>query len=311
MSAKKYTHVLLLLASGLYSCEMVINPDLESADPVFVVDAWITNAPAPQVVRLMKSQPYFDKSLPPGVTGASVMIQGSDGSSYTFTEDAGEKGKYVWTPAPGITFGEAGREYTLTINAGGETLTSTTRMGSVPPIDSITFSFEPGNDLVADWYLAEFWAVDLPEFGNTYWIKSYQNDTLLNKPSELNLAYDAAFSKSGAFSGVTFIAPIRTGINPFDQDSRGNIVSPFEVGDSVYVEVHSLSEASFTFLTQVAIQTDRTGGFAELFATPLANVSTNITNVNSSGTKAVGFFNVASVSGLGRKFKSLEDVSDN
>jgi hypothetical protein len=79
----------------------------------------------------------------------------------------------------------------------------------------------------------------------------------------------------------------------------------------VYVEIHSLSEASFTYLTQVAIQTDRPGGFAELFATPLANVSTNITNVNATGTKVVGFFNVASVSGLGRKFRSLEDVSDN
>jgi hypothetical protein len=311
MNVKDYTRVLLLLAAGLYSCETVIYPDLESAGPVFVVDAWITNTPGPQVIRLTKSQPYFDKELPPGVTGASVMIRGSDGSSYNFDEDPGEPGTYVWTPATGITFGQAGREYTLTITTGGETLTSNTRMGSVPQIDSITFSFEPGNDLVADWYLAEFWAVDLPEFGNTYWIKSYKNDTLLNKPSELNLAYDAAFSKSGAFSGVQFIAPIRTGINPFDQDSRGNFVSPFEVGDSVYVEIHSLSEASFTYLTQVAIQTDRPGGFAELFATPLANVSTNITNVNATGTKVVGFFNVASVSGLGRKFKSLEDVSDN
>jgi hypothetical protein len=311
MTVKKYTPVLLLLAAVLYSCETVIYPDLESAEPVFVVDAWITNMPGPQVIRLTKSQPYFDPELPPGVTGAGVTIQGSDGSSYTFAEDPGEPGTYVWTPAPGITFGEPGRDYTLTITAGGETLTSNTRMGSVPPIDSITFSFEPGNDLVADWYLAEFWAADLPEFGNTYWIKSYKNDTLLNKPSELNLAYDAAFSKSGAFSGVQFIAPIRTGINPFDQDSRGNIVSPFEVGDSVYVEIHSLSEASFTYLTQVAIQTDRPGGFAELFATPLANVSTNITNVNATGTKVVGFFNVASVSGLGRKFRSLEDVSDN
>jgi hypothetical protein len=52
----------------------------------------------------------------------------------------------------------------------------------------------------------------------------------------------------------------------------------------------------------VAIQTDRPGGFAELFSTPLANVSTNITNANVNGSKAVGFFNVSAVSSAGKKY---------
>jgi hypothetical protein len=53
----------------------------------------------------------------------------------------------------------------------------------------------------------------------------------------------------------------------------------------------------------VIIQTDRPGGFAELFSTPLANVSTNVTNLDPNGTKAVGFFNVSAVSGLGKKLE--------
>jgi len=53
----------------------------------------------------------------------------------------------------------------------------------------------------------------------------------------------------------------------------------------------------------VKVQTNRPGGFGELFATPLANVSTNIINTNAQGTKTQGFFNVAAVSSAGKRFK--------
>jgi len=56
-------------------------------------------------------------------------------------------------------------------------------------------------------------------------------------------------------------------------------------------------------LNEVAIQTNRPGGFAELFAQPLANVSSNIlvADESSETTKAIGFFNVSAVSSEGRK----------
>lgn len=301
--------VLIITAVIYWSCETVIFPDLNPATSVLVVDAWITNKPEPQTIRLTKTQPYFENALPPGVSGAQVEIEDDEGNLYAFTESDTLAGLYVWSPAVGEVLGETGRTYTLRITAEGESYLSATRMGRVPSVDSITFRKEPGNQFISDLYLAEFWATDPVEPGDTYWIRTYKNSQLLNKPSEINLAYDAGFSRGGNLTGVVFIAPIRTGINPFDQDESGNFLSPFVVGDSLFVEIHSLSEASFDFLTQVALQTDRPGGFAELFATPLANVSTNIGNVNPSGKKAVGFFNVAAVSGLGRKFASLDDVT--
>ncbi|MBX2966927.1 MAG: DUF4249 domain-containing protein [Cyclobacteriaceae bacterium] len=293
----------------LFSCETEINPTLQYAEPVLVVDAWINNKPEPQVIKLTKTQPYFNQSLPPGVTGAQVIVKGSDDSEYVFTENVTDEGHYTWTPGAGDAFGETGITYTLTIVAEGETYQSVTRMGRVPQVDSITFRLEEGNQFIDDLYLAEFWATDPAEPGDTYWIKAFKNGQLLNKPSEINLAYDAGFTRGGNFSGAVFISPVRTGINPFDFDENNRFLSPYVVGDSVYVEIHSLSEASFDFLTQVVIQTNRPGGFSELFATPLANVSTNIVNMNPAGKKAVGFFNVASVSGLGRKFSSLDDLS--
>jgi cobyrinic acid a,c-diamide synthase len=75
------------------------------------------------------------------------------------------------------------------------------------------------------------------------------------------------------------------------------------VGDSVYVEIHSITPEAFNFLNQVVIQIDRPGGFSELFAAPLANVSTNISNMNSNGKPVVGFFCVSAVSTAGKRLE--------
>lgn len=294
---------------ALVACEETIFPTLENADPVYVVDAWITDRAEPQVIRLTRSQPYFENTLPPGVNGAVITVEDSDGRVYPFAE-SDEAGVYVWIPEGDEVFGEVGLNYVLTVTVDGETITATTGMDPVPVVDSITFTKEEANQFTDELFLAEFWSTDLPEFGNAYWIKTYKNGELLNKPSDLSLAYDAAFARGSVFSGIAFISPIRTSINPFDEDDEGKLKSPYVVGDSLYVEINSLSEAAFDYLNEVVLQTDRPGGFAELFSTPIANVSSNMVNITPGGTKSVGFFNVSAVAGLGRKFESLVDLSE-
>jgi len=301
----------VVLATVFFSCEDQIYPTLEDAEPILVVDAWITNRAEPQKIKITRTQPYFENLLPPGVPGATVVVEDSEGKIYTFTEDNDETGTYVWTPVGNEVFGEVGLGYALNISYAGETFQALTEMGRVPVIDSITFTFEPSDQFVDDQYLAEFWATDPAGVGDIYWIKTYKNGVLLNKPSEINLAYDAAFSRnSDSNEAIIFIEPIRTDINPFDENEDGTFKSPYLVGDSLYVEINSISEDAFDFLNEVIVQTDRPGGFAELFSAPLANVSSNVSNTDAAGSKVVGFFNVASVSGLGRKFNSLDDLSE-
>lgn len=55
-------------------------------------------------------------------------------------------------------------------------------------------------------------------------------------------------------------------------------------------------------MSEVKIQTDRPGGFSELFASPLSNVSTNIVNV-SGNRKVLGFFNTSAVSSAGKRLR--------
>ncbi len=297
---------LLVASVVLMSCEDVINPDLQEAKAELVVEAWLNNKPGDQVINLMMTQPYFENATPPGVSGAVVTVQDSEGEVMNFIEDPKQKGYYRWSPStPGGTFGQIGREYRLTVSLNGELFESYSYMGRVPVIDSISFNFEEETTFYPEnSYTGEFWARDPAGSGDAYWIKTYKNDTLLNKPSEIILAFDAGFSPSGNFDGVTFIPPIRTSINPFNEDKDGNLVSPYLPGDSVYVEIHSITYETFTYLNEVVIQTNRPGGFGELFSSPLSNVSTNVFNANPKGSKVVGFFNVASVSGLGKKVKA-------
>lgn len=303
MMKQRFIFWMLGMLGGIVACEDEITPTLEEADPVLAIDAWVTNRPEPQVVRLSRTQPYFETGID-AVSGAEVQISDSQDNVYVFAEDEREPGAYYWTPAANdSTFGTVGETYRLTVTTDDESYTATTAMAPVPPIDSITYEFQAAFAFFPETYIAEFWATDLPEEGNTYWIRAYKNERLLNDPDEISLAYDAGFSQGGSFNGTVFIQPIRTSINPIEQDENDETLPAYELGDSLYVELHSVSDAAYTFLNQVAIQTNRPGGFAELFANPLANVSTNIVNTDPDGPAPVGFFNVASVAGLGTRIK--------
>ena len=296
----------VLLAGGfsaaIVGCETIIEPKLDKADPVLVVDAWLTNRSEIQNIRLSRTVGYFDNQELPGVDGATVTVV-NESSGRTFIFSYAGAGNYQWSPAdPSDSLGTSGDAFSLSVSTAQGDYSALSAAGRVPRIDSISWIFQPGGGFLPDSYLAEFFATDPVGRGDTYWIKAWKNDTLLLRPSEINLAFDAGFSEGGNFDGVTFITPIRRGVTPVVTDADGNFLSPFKDGDSLYVEIHSITRAAFNFMTEVAVQTDRPGGFQELFAAPAANVSTNIVGL-ANAAPAVGFFNVAGVSGKGRKFR--------
>jgi hypothetical protein len=300
----QFATVVLVVINGLFlaSCEQVINPKLQSAAPVLVVDAWVNDKREAQQIVLTWTQPYFDAALPTGVTGASVsVVDLNTGSLYVFNENQFAPGTYLWTPGS-VTLGVTGHNYKLSVTVNGEVFEATSRMGRVPPIDSITFEKDVRSTSEKIRYQGEFWAVDPVGPGDTYWIRAVKNDTLLNKPSEITVAYDAGFSAGGDADGVEFLPPIRRGITPDNSNVSGN-PSPYWPGDSVYVEIMSVTLAAFNYLNEVKVQTDRPGGFSELFSRPLANVSSNVTNTNPNGSGVMGFFNVGAVSSKSGTFK--------
>jgi hypothetical protein len=293
----------LLFFFGILACEDQIFPELQNAEPIIVIDAWVTNKNEPQVIKISRSQSYFDNSLPPGVPNATVLVTDNEGNSFEFLPGT-KTGEYIWNPTgQGRVFGKIGNTYRLYINTGGMEFEATAAMNRVPQLDSVTYYFEEGNSFgFPDSYFSEFWARDFQGSGDTYWARAWKNGQALNRPNEIVTAYDAGFSRGGNVDGIIFIAPIRRGFNPVEQDSNDNFLPVFVPGDSLYVELQSITNAAFDFLTQISIQTNRPGGFGELFAQPLANVPTNIRPTAANpNAKVLGFFNVAAVSGNGKR----------
>lgn len=292
--------ILLLLTCISLACEDEIDVNLEEGAPLLVVDAWVNDKPEDQVILLSFTQSYFADGDAPRVTGALVSIRDNEGTVFAFTER--NDGEYVWSPTPDTpSFGQIGNSYTLSVETNGDLYQAFSRMNRVAEVDSVTFTFEEETVFQPDSYIGEFWARDLDGPGDAYWIRTYKNGEFLNLPSDINIAFDAGFSE-GDFDGITFLPPIREGINPQDEDEDGDNLSPYVPGDSVYVEIHSITPEAFDYLNEVSIQTDRPGGFPELFSDPLANVPTNIQVVNGENN-AVGFFNVSAVDGNGKRLE--------
>ncbi len=297
----------IFIVAVVFGCEDNIMVELPEAEPILAVDAWLEHRPGEQRIILEYTRPYFDASSAEGVRGASVRVLEVQGTTPLDTLDflESEEGIYTWSPLVATdSFGTIGNLYILEIITEGQRYLSQSVLNPVPTIDSITFRQEDGaRGFIPDFYAAEFWSRDLLGEGDTYWIKTWKNGEYLNQPSEINIAYDAGFSQSAPVDNILFIQPVRDLINPFDEDPGDDyqFLPPYLKGDSVYVQIQSIDNDVWFFLTNVIDETNRPGGFSELFATPLSNVYSNIIPQNEEN-RAVGIFCVSAFHGMGRKF---------
>ncbi|NRB52473.1 MAG: DUF4249 domain-containing protein [Saprospiraceae bacterium] len=291
---------LLGLSVGLWNCQDTIDVALDDAPQLLVVDAWLNNLPEAQTIRLSLTQPYFDNKLSDGINDATVTIVDDQGNMTTF-QGQGD-GNYTWNPTGEEGLGEVGRIYTLNIDWDGKTYTGTAPMTGAPPIDSITQEFRVDDIRGPDGIYCQFFARDLVGLGDAYWIKTYKNGQFLNKPQEINLAFDAAFAPGAEADALIFIPPIREGVNRFpDPDTDDNDeVAPWNPGDSIRVEIHSITPTAFQFLTIARDQ--MTNGDNTIFAIPLANTKGNMKS-SQADEDVLGMFNMAAVARLGDRIE--------
>lgn len=282
-----YSLLSLLVIVSLTGCEDVIDFQTETGPPQLVVDGWITNEPGSQTITLSWSSGYFDNGSPKPYLGATVTVTDNLGTVYEFKDVAGD-GKYVWQSPGKDTLGHIGRSYKLQIKNGNDIFTAANEIRRVPNVDSVvyqneTLPFEPDKGPKKG-YVASFYARDFVGEGDTYWIKPViRGKAVVEKPSLISTAYDAAFSAGAPSDGLIFILPLRQSITT---DSL------YSAGASVGVELHSITNEAFEFLKQMREQASNGG----LFAVPIQNLKSNVVNTNSSGDKALGYFGASAVS---------------
>lgn len=280
---------LLLLSTMILSCEDVIHVDVDGRTEDLVIDAWIDNRPQQQVIALTLSKNLFDTQPSIKVSDAEVMVHNlSTGAMYDFEYHIDNQ-NYIWQPADSNQIGDVNDIIELTVHHNGETYSSQTTINRVPAIDSIGQEYLENEIFYDDGYYLQFYARDFQGQGDAYWIKAYKNGEYISNTANLNIAFDAGFDAGSRIDGIVFINPIRELINPIGDD---DLQIPWEIGEYVNVEIHSLTEEAFTFLDIARDQINN--GNNGIFALPQANVKSNI--YDSSGKRGLGFFNVAAVS---------------
>ncbi|MCU0467232.1 MAG: DUF4249 domain-containing protein [Arcicella sp.] len=271
--------ILLLLTS----CEKEIDITLDEGKSQIVVDAFLTDAPSKQTIKLTNTSSYFKNSASPAVLGAKVTVTNiNTGEIFPFV-DATNTGNYVWLPNGNNKLAKLNSTYALSVIYKGDTLISESKLNPVPAIDSLSYEYKEGINDSQTGYIASFWATDIPKRADFYWIRTTRNDTLMNEPRYLNFAWDAAFEGWNA-DGVQFFEGVRKAITPFDKS--------FKIGDRLKVQLYSINEKTYRYLFQVQFQMTNNG----LFAQPTANIPTNITNKNKkSANKPLGWFLMSAV----------------
>ncbi len=284
----------LIVTFALSSCETVIDADLDTGPSQLSVDAWITDQPGEQRIRLTQTAPYLQNGPATPATGARVGLRDSKGRIFEFT-DPDNDGYYTWKPASTKdTLGRIGERYEFGVEFGGQQYVSVSRMNRVPAIDSIIFREERITPVSEErGFQAEYYAKDLPGATDFYRVRYFRNGQLQNRPSDLILLFDAGFSGGSDTDGLMFIRPLRQAINPERFYARN---------DTVKVEVQSITPEAFYFFIELQGQITNGG----LFATPPANVPTNIVNVNPKGKAATGFFVASAV-----RSRTVRVVSEN
>lgn len=278
----------------LMSCEEPVDIDIEAGEPQLTVDGWVTDQMEVQKIKLTMSQGYFSQSFNPAALNATVTVTDDLGTVYNFLDDDND-GVYTWTPTT-EPLGRVGGIYGLSVSYEGENYVAGAQINRVPEIDSLVYRFEEESIQGPEGYYAEFFARDFEGTGDCYWIKTFKNGEYLNKPSELNIAYDASFSPGSTSDGIPFITPIREGINPESDPDLDPVPPPYDIGDSIYVELHSIPKEAFFYLVELSAQLQNGG----LFAVPTTNVPTNIINTNINSTKhPLGFFGASAVKSIG------------
>lgn len=267
------------------SCEDVVQVKLDEGSKLYVIDAFITNQNQLQKVLVTQSDNYFSNQEAPVVSNAQVTLTDLTTNaqySFTYTSD----GEYVYDAGTQPKIDAINHVFELRVKIDGSEYTAMATQKRTAVIDSISAVYNDGTGGFGDgepFYNCLLWARDkVDQTADYYWIKTYRNDTLFGGPSDLNTSIDGT-------NGEVFDANADT----LDFTPPGIFLgfNSYQKNDVCKVEIHSISRECYNFLNQAVAQIQNGG----LFATTPENVRTNIVTPSGAATKAIGWFNMASV----------------
>lgn len=246
--------ILSLLSLALFSCQKVIDVDLNEANPQVVIEANYTAEDSTVRVRVSITSNYFDASASPTVDNAIVTIKDQAGNVISVPSVGG--GDYVLTNY----IPQFNTTYTMNVMYNDVNYEANCFLQQPVELSEITYQLIPSFFGQDGGYVVYLRLQDQPDTVNNYLIVLTQNGEELGKLSQM-------FLQDDLFTDGNFIERPLFGIRFFD------------AGDTISMELRSVDQAVYDYFGELISIVSGGGGAAP------ANPTTNWNN------KALGYFN--------------------
>lgn len=244
---------ILVLGLGWFSaCEKVIEIPLNEGDREIVVEAIGRSMDSTSYIKLSRSGSVYDDSGFEKISGANVVVTDKDGIVYTFLESDLQPGLYL---APDFKVLE-NNQYDLSVGIDDETITASGVSQTAPMLDSLSFIMNTGGfggDPGDTTYLVFYHYEDNGSEENYYRIQAWVNGV----PDQTIYVNDDLLGNGQPVQAPIFAA---------------------EVGprDTVYIELSTIDEATYTYLSTLSSTLAGGGPFAPSPANPVTNLSDGV-----------------------------------
>jgi hypothetical protein len=252
---------LVLIAFLTFSCEEVIDEDLNTAPPKLVIEAtinWVRDTPGNiQAIKLSTTTNYFANEIPP-VTDALVTITNSEGTTFVFTQ-IDQPGLYICTDFIPVV----NENYTLVVIYDGETYSSTEKLLATPEVTRVEQQNDGG--FLGDEVEVKFFFNDIPNETNFYFLGVIDPYKVI---PEYGILEDRFFENNemfGLYSSDKFVA-----------------------GDTVTYTMSGVSQQYYNYVNILLAQAGTSS--AGPFSTPNSTVRGNIINQTNFDNFALGYF---------------------
>ena len=256
---------LIVFTFTIFSCEEVVDIDLETGEPKLIVDAninWLkgTNG-TDQQIKLSLTSSYYSNTNPPA-SGAIVTIKNSSNVTFNFIEDA-QSGIYKCTNFVPVV----NENYTLNINYKGENFAATEKLFTTPDILTVTQETKQGFDGKNEFEIKFLYQDNIAE------TNYYLNDEKL----DFKLLPDLFASRDEFFNGNVMFGLVRN--------------SEVKIGTKIDFTLNSISLQYYTYMRSLISQSGSGGG--NPFAAPPATLKGNVTNISKESNFPLGYFRLS------------------
>lgn len=234
----------LLAFFFLQGCEQEVNLPLEEGEPQLVIEGWVTDQPGPYEFTVRRTGSYFGSTEDIMVGGATLILKDDMGGVDTLEEQSA--GRYF----TGHLNGQREHAYSMEVEVEGEVYSASNYLPRINPFNFVV-PFYSDTLVFGEGYYILVGADEPAGIGDFYQFRIFRNDSLFNGPG------DVFFSDDRLVDG---------------QESLFVYPYPHEEGDTVVVEIRSISNLTYDFLITYFQQLNGGGG---PFGSPPENLITN------------------------------------